>query len=348
MNGLKRSNFVCGLGASGALHVGLLVLLLVRMPGGTPAPPTPPKPLPIQIAEITPAEQADPPAELAEAIEQIDTPMPPLEQVAAPPPRKMPEPIELPPAEPARTPSTGRQPGWPRRRRYRPRPARRRHRRARGRSRPRPHRRSRRRRRNSSRRITPQSMPRANAAAAGGARRSSKTATAQPAAQVADEEQPGHPGSSTGDGDYVPPLRVHWRDAGELIAVARSLGLRLAAVNRSGAIIGEVALISRPDLKEWSGLPQAYSNRVRMLSPSIFNGVLKAGLTAGEIHEIWVFVPAHQDRVMISTQRSAVTRRGGQIEDVLSVDARFVKAANGSYRLDVTNIRWRDGRGPRD
>ncbi len=161
-----------------------------------------------------------------------------------------------------------------------------------------------------------------------------------PSTRLADRDEPGHPGSD-GEGVYVPPLRVHWRDARELIAVARSLGLRLAAVDGAGNIVGEIALTETPGLRAWPGLPYGYSNRVRMLSPSIFASPLGRS-DRPEIREIWVFVPADRDRAMIAAQKDAVRRRGGRFEDVLHVDGRFVRAANGSYRLDITNVRWRE------
>ncbi len=150
-----------------------------------------------------------------------------------------------------------------------------------------------------------------------------------------------------GTGDVTPPLRVHWRDARELIKVARTLGMRLAAVDRSGDIIGEIALVDPPGLRKWNGLPYGYSNRVRMLSPSIFSPTI--GDVAGtEIHAIWVFVPSDRDRAMALAQKEAVRRAGARLEDVASVDGQFIRAANGSYRLDITRIRWRNGGGDRN
>ena len=142
----------------------------------------------------------------------------------------------------------------------------------------------------------------------------------------------------------MPPLRVHWTDAGELVSVARALGMRLAAVDGRGRIVGEIALSDTPHLKAWAGLPYGYSNRVRMLSPSIFESQVDLGGGPG-IREIWVFVPSDRDRAMVDAQKRAVQRTGATLEDVWAVDGRFVRAANGSYRLDITNIRWRKGTG---
>jgi hypothetical protein len=159
-------------------------------------------------------------------------------------------------------------------------------------------------------------------------------------APVVDHARPvGH--ELEGTGDFTPPLRVHWRNARELVTVARTLGMRLAAVDDRGDIIGEVALTDPPSLKAWHGLPYGYSNRVRMLSPSIFSS--RIGDAEGvQVREIWVFVPADRDRAMVNAQKEAVRRAGARLEDVTSVDGQFVRAANGSYRLDITNIRWRN------
>ncbi|MHC4415561.1 MAG: hypothetical protein ACYS0G_09785 [Planctomycetota bacterium] len=152
----------------------------------------------------------------------------------------------------------------------------------------------------------------------------------------------GTDGRRPGDGDaeYVPPLRVHWKDAAELVSVARTLGMRLAAVDRHGNIVAEIDLSETPGLKIWRGLPYGYSNRVRMLSPSIFSSRL-GDQGGADIREIWVFVPTDRDRAMIEAQKAAVRRAGARPEDVLYVDGRFVRAANGSFRLDINDIRRR-------
>ena len=172
----------------------------------------------------------------------------------------------------------------------------------------------------------------------------------EPAQQIAQETEAVVDSTRTlqGTGDFTPPLRVHWRDAGELIKVARTLGMRLAAVNRGGDIIGEIALADPPGLRKWNGLPYGYSNRVRMLSPSIFKPTIGDAVAGTEVHSIWVFVPSDRDRAMVAAQKEAVRRAGARLEDVASVDGQFVRAANGSYRLDITRIRWRNGGGDRN
>ncbi len=124
--------------------------------------------------------------------------------------------------------------------------------------------------------------------------------------------------------------------------------MRLAAVNRGGDIIGEIALADPPGLRKWNGLPYGYSNRVRMLSPSIFSPTIGDVAAGTEVHSIWVFVPSDRDRAMVAAQNEAVRRAGARLEDVASVDGQFVRAANGSYRLDITRIRWRNGGGDRN
>jgi len=317
---MKRSNFVFGLSASGVLHAGLLYLLLVRLPAPQPAPASPPPaPTPVQIATAQPPRPQ--PAELSDPPPVVPTPMPLTERVAAPPPRTGPQPSQAPSSAgalaqaappPSHAPShAAASPRSPARPQARPAPA--------------------------ATPVEPVESP--------------PVETRQPAARstpdeavsrVDDEAQQGHPGSSAGDSDYVPPLRVHWSDADELIDVARSLGMRLFAVDGSGGIIGEITLTGQPQLGEWGGPPAGYSNRVRMLSPSIFEGTIDTS----RIREVWVFVPASYDRAMISAQRSAVLRRGGRLEDVTHVDGHFVRAATGAWRLEITDIRWREGRDP--
>lgn len=146
-----------------------------------------------------------------------------------------------------------------------------------------------------------------------------------------------------GDDDGVPPLRVHWNDASELIAVARALNMRLAAVNRRGDIVGEIDVTESPGLTSWRGLPAGYSNRVRMLSPSLFDSPL--GPPGGpEIQEIWVFVPAARDRAMIEAQKVAARQAAVLPADVLYMDGRFVPSAGGSFELTITGVKRR-GRG---
>lgn len=158
----------------------------------------------------------------------------------------------------------------------------------------------------------------------------------------------GRAGHAADDGasEVVPPLRVHWQDAAELLSVARALGMRLAAVDRHRNIIAEIDLNDPPALKRWQGVPYGYSNRVRMLSPSIFWGPLSGGLSDQSevgIHEVWIFVPSDRDRAMIDSQNAAVRRLGLRPQDVLYVDGRFVRSANGLFRLDITNIAPRRG-----
>jgi hypothetical protein len=300
---LKRSNFVIGLGVSIVLH-GVLVAIVLT--AGSPPPPPTPQPTratPIQIASIDPHEKLP--------LEPLPPPEPAPEIVPDPPP---PLPVESPvPPDPQPVPPPVVEQPDPAPdpaptqlvRKSAPTEA------------PEPE-------------PTPEPQPRAVELAA------------PPISPPPPDSPPGRmPGD--GDGDYVPPLRVHWTDASELISVARTLGLRLAAVNREGVIIGEIDLSNTPGLRVWRGLPYGYSNRVRMLSPSIFASRLGDD-GVEEIHEIWVFVPVDRDRAMIEAQRTAVRRVGARPRDVLYVDARFVLTAAGSFRLDITNVRVRDQR----
>ncbi len=297
---MKRSNFVLGLGVSLLGHAALLLWLFAGTAAAPPAPSRP-QPTPIQIASVDPAEKLplDP---LAPAPETSSPPAPahPAPEPLVAPPPTLERVAEPPPARRAEPPP-------------RPRPRD-----------PPAH--------ALARRDPPEPAPTPDAVAA---------AAPDPFEglyeSVPDDDKP-PPMSGRGEGEAVPPLRVHWTDARELVSVARALGMRLAAVDDRGEIIGEIALSDTPGLKPWSGLPYGYSNRVRMLSPSIFSTRLEA-----DIREIWVFVPSDRDRAMVEAQRRAVERAGARLQDVAAVDGRFVRAANGSYRLDITNIRWRNG-----
>ncbi len=328
MKGMKRSNFVIGLGLSIVLHATLLYMLTGGPTPPAPQPPSPPAVTPIQIASIDPQDKLPIEPVVAEAPPTITTPQTTdaaLETpVPAPAPRQKPVSAPLPLERVVEPPREA-----PQRLASLPEPA-----------------------------EAPPTRPRPEPATAAStlARRDEPTALAEPAlpepaprrhelpstpAPVVDRARPaGH--ELEGTGDFTPPLRVHWRDARELVTVARTLGMRLAAVDGRGDIIGEVALTQPPSLKAWHGLPYGYSNRVRMLSPSIFSS--RIGDAAGvQVSEIWVFVPSDRDRAMVEAQKEAVRRAGARLEDVSSVDGQFVRAANGSYRLDITSIRWRNG-----
>ena len=320
---MKRSNFVIGLGLSVVLHAAMLYMLLGD---SAPAAPTasPPPVTPIQIASIDPQDTL--PIEpvqpvMTERLPMITTPRTTDAPLQAPrlPPRSEPVPAPLPLervvepprgapqrlaslAEPTETPA--------------PRPA------------PEPA---------TAARVPAAPAERIAALNESAPRRSDMPST--PAPVIDQARPPGH--ELEGTGDLTPPLRVHWRNARELVNVARTLGMRLAAVDHRGDIIGEVALTDPPSLKKWHGLPYGYSNRVRMLSPSIFSS--RIGDADGvQVREIWVFVPSDRDRAMLDAQKEAVRRAGARLEDVTSVDGKFIRAANGSYRLDITNIRWRN------
>ena len=303
MKNMRRSNFVVGLGLSAVLHgVGLYVLLGHSSAPAAP-PPSAPTATPVQIAAIDPREKLP--------LQPVPTPVPPPEPEPEPEPERASLPLERvvepPPAGQQRLASLSETTPT-----------------ATATARPRPE--------SARAAVTPKPAPSAEVPPEPGV-------DGAPEPVVDYVRTQGNP--LDGTDDFTPPLRVHWRDAGELIRVARTLGMRLAAVNLGGDIVGEVVLTDPPSLKKWHGLPYGYSNRVRMLSPSIFSA--RIGGAAGEqVGEIWVFVPSDRDREMVEAQRKAVQRAGARFEDVASVDGQFVRAANGSYRLDITNIRWRN------
>ena len=304
MKSMRGSNFVVGLGLSAVLHgVALYVLLGHSSPPAAAQQASGPPVTPVQIAAIDPQEKLP--------LEPVELQPPPVPVPAPAPEPELPSPAPLPlerVVEPQRLASL---PDAAQTAPARPRPEI-----ARAAATPAPA-------------LGPAPPPAPPA-----------PPVDEPSGPVVDSARTqGNPVEGTGD--FTPPLRVHWRDAGELIRVARTLGMRLAAVNRAGDIVGEVVLTDPPALKKWHGLPYGYSNRVRMLSPSIFSARI-GGADGEEVGEIWVFVPSDRDRAMVEAQKDAVRRAGARVEDVVSVDGKFVRAANGSYRLDIINIRWRD------
>jgi hypothetical protein len=362
---VRRSNYIAGFGLSAILHV-LLVVLLVRGarsgPNAVPAP-APPVTTPVQIASVDPSElvplapmssaptpddgvtaeggEEDEPTVEPMAVEPAAAepaprrvaaepserfadsvsapPVAPAERVAMTPPAAHPIVDSLPPRKPAPIEPAPAEPTEHVLAEAAPDPAP-------FVSTPRPD--------------VPTSLVGHTAIRApstempASAAESSNATASAPAARSASQE-----------GDAVPPLRVYWGSASELLTVARALGMRLAAVNDDGDIIGEVDLSDRPALRAWPGLPFGYSNRVRMLSPSIFAaGIDRHGpAPSAEIAEIWIFVPADRDRSMVREQRDAVRRAGVRPEDVVAVDGQFIRAIDGSYELRVTNVHARTG-----
>ena len=304
---MRRSNFIIGLGLSAVLHGALLYLLLGGSPPAPPPPASAPPVTPIQIASAQEKLPLDPVPVAAPDAAQPPVKSPPAEAL---PLERV---VQPPPSSPKRLASLSDDADA-----APPRP------------RPEPTRTA---------KAPAEALPEAPA----------KAPAPEPTRRIEQETESVVDSARTleGTGDFTPPLRVHWRDARELIKVARTLGMRLAAVNRGGDIIGEIAIADPPGLRKWNGLPYGYSNRVRMLSPSIFSPTI--GDDAGtEVHAIWVFVPSDRDRAMVAAQNEAVRRAGARLEDVVSVDGQFIRAANGSYRLDITNIRWRSGGGDRN
>ena len=297
---MRRSNFVLGIGASVVLHAMLLLLVQGQGRGG-PRPASPPPALPIQIVSVDPDEKVplDPLPEDPLPADPLPLEPPPSEPLPLVP--LLEPPVKPGPELPAHAPAPAPVPTLPILEPVAARPVER----------------------------APEPQPPAPI--------SKRTET------VFEPPPVGSAGHAADDGasEVVAPLRVHWRDAAELRSVARALGMRLAAVDRHRNIIAEIDLNDPPSLKRWQGVPYGYSNRVRMLSPSIFSGPLSGDLadrSVVEIHEVWIFVPSDRDRAMIDSQNAAVRRLGLRPQDVLYVDGRFVRSANGLFRLDITNI----------
>jgi hypothetical protein len=331
---MKRSNYIIGIGASAVLHGLILWTASGRSAAPAATPPPPATPTPVQIASLDP-EPASTPAPPPPTPDSSLQPVAPVRAPATVEPEPRPEAPEPPPAAPAplRDPAPTRtEPTPPERVAALP---------------PTPVPVS----RSTAAPPRVESVPPPATEPPPRVRRNLVPAPPRwkdvpvPAAAAAPNPQASRdlPGVTGGTDDIaagLPPLRVHWTDAGELRAVARTLGMRLAAVDGQRTIVAEIDLSNESNLKSWQGLPSGYSNRVRMLSPSILPSRL--GRAQGiAVREIWLFIPQDHDRRMILSQRDALRRSGAQPRDVLAMDGRFVRTIDGTYRLEITGIRRR-------
>ncbi len=137
-------------------------------------------------------------------------------------------------------------------------------------------------------------------------------------------------GEMASDGT-APPLRVTWDSPAQLTTVARSLGMKVVAVNASHEIVGEVSLAGRAVLREFSGELSGFSNRVRTLHLDFFGRGLTSGTSA---KSLWVLVPSHHDARFIELQRGAIRQEGISPDAVRIVDARIDRRGN----LTITRI----------
>jgi len=154
-------------------------------------------------------------------------------------------------------------------------------------------------------------------------------APAQPKPPVPDPAK-----ASAGDDDKaLPPLRIVWASATEVRTVARSLGLRVVAVNADDEAVGEIDPYSGK-LKDFTGRLDHYSNRVRTLPRSFFGA---ANADGRPVARFWILVPVAVDRQWVALQRSAIVQRGMTAGQVREVEARF-NGSGGRLRLSITRV----------
>lgn len=140
----------------------------------------------------------------------------------------------------------------------------------------------------------------------------------------------------------VPPLRIVWTGPEELTAVARSLGMKVVAVNAQNEIVGEVELSGRPKLLPFSGDLSGFSNRVRTIEPGFFGRELleQSGVP---IRSLWVLVPAPHDARFIELQRDALRRAGVRTDSVRLMEAKFESRGVRTYQLSITQVHQKKG-----
>ena len=157
-----------------------------------------------------------------------------------------------------------------------------------------------------------------------------------PAPQEDPGEQPGKTSPEDISDDALPPLRITWNSPDQLRQVARSLGMRIVAVNFQGQVVGEVnGGGATASLGEFSGQLSHYSNRVRTLPSGFFGSSLTDGQR--EIAELWILVPAGVDRAWMDLQKQAIAQTGLAPERVRAIECRFADQA-GAWRLVVTRV----------
>ncbi len=142
------------------------------------------------------------------------------------------------------------------------------------------------------------------------------------------------------DSMALPELRIKWRTQREVLEVTKSLGMRILAVNGRNEFVGELVQVAELRIVPFKGNAGAYSNRVRTLPATYFGeAVLRTASQAVAL--FMILVPADLDTAFIAQQREAIARDGFKLDDVLAVDARFVRRG-GTFELQITQIHRKD------
>jgi hypothetical protein len=136
--------------------------------------------------------------------------------------------------------------------------------------------------------------------------------------------------------DYVPELRLVWDNPGQLIQVAKALGMRILLIDTRNKPVGELLFDKDLLVKEFKGRLTNFSNRVRTISAEFFGPEVQRQ-SDESIKCFWIVVPASVDQVWITLQKQAIKSKGISYSEVSYVEARI--APNGdSYELVVTRV----------
>ncbi len=147
--------------------------------------------------------------------------------------------------------------------------------------------------------------------------------------------------SSTSDAnaeeDRIPNLRIEWDSPRDVFTVAQALGMRVVAIDYSNAILGELRSATATTLVPFDGRLSGYSNRIRTLHREYFGPSHKWSPNA-RVAALWILVPAHVDRAMVSAQLDAIQKAGRQPGDVQTTIGYF-KRVGGRYRLIISSVK---------
>ena len=157
----------------------------------------------------------------------------------------------------------------------------------------------------------------------------------EPPADVLPMDEPGEFSDAEGD-DHLPELRLTWDGPGQLIEVARSLGLRILLIGAQNQPVGELDLAGELSVRRFDGRLEHFSNRVRAI-PRDFFGPKPMKQAAESVRALWVLVPAAVDQQWIMVQKAALDARGLVGGDVSRMEAR-IRSQEDGYRLVVTNV----------
>ena len=127
--------------------------------------------------------------------------------------------------------------------------------------------------------------------------------------------------------DALPPVRILWDGPDEVRSVARELGIRIVAVNRSGDVLGEVSPTGSASIIPFDSATSRFSNRVRMIDDRAFFGESIPRELNGRLSAFWLLVPADLDRALSEEIRRTIRESGYSSSEVRFVEASFEERA---------------------